>query len=177
MAAENFERALRLVLQHEGKFSNDPLDPGGVTLEGIIQRVYNAYRDSKGLDRRPLKPSMFGRQDWIQERDDIYRRNYWNKVRADELPSGIDYAVFDGAVNSGPSQAIKWLQRAIGVDADGKIGPVTMAAVSKADPAAIITKLSDNRIEMLKSLSTWKRFGNGWSARVADVERISTEWA
>lgn len=177
MAAENFERSLKLVLQHEGKFSNDPQDPGGVTMEGIIQRVYDAYRDSKNLDRRPLRPSMYGRQDWIQERDEIYRKNYWNKVRADDLPSGIDYAVFDGAVNSGPYQASKWLQRALGVEGDGIIGPITLKAAKEADPTAIIAKLSDNRLDMLKRLRTWERFGRGWSTRVADVERTAKEWA
>lgn len=171
MVASNFDLSLARVLRHEGGYSNHPSDPGGVTLEGIIQRVYDAYRDGKGLKRRPLTAKMRGTSDWEAERDDIYRRNYWDLSRCDELPMGVDYATVDGSVNSGVGQSAKWLQRAVGVKADGVIGDVTIAAARKANPAAVINSMCDQRLAMLKGLKTWPVFGKGWSRRVADVRR------
>ena len=171
MVASSFDAALARVLRHEGGYSNHPSDRGGVTLDGIIQRVYDAYRDRKGLKRRPLTPQMRGTSDWEDERDEIYRRNYWNLSRCDELPVGVDYATYDGSVNSGVGQSAKWLQRAVGVKADGVIGDVTIAAARRADPVAVINSMCDQRLAMLKGLKTWPVFGKGWSRRVADVRR------
>lgn len=172
MAAENFPRALSLVLKHEGGWSNHPDDPGGPTMRGIIQRVYDGYRRGKGLPTRSVREISNA------ELEEIYRRQYWDAVRADELPEGIDYVVFDGAVNSGPAQSAKWLQRALGVQADGAIGASTIAAAKAIKGrASIIDDICDRRLAMLKALKTWPVFGRGWAARVADVRRNGKAWA
>lgn len=166
MAASSFGAALARVLRHEGGYSNHPADPGGPTNKGVIQRVYDAYRHGRGLPVRSVK--------LLEDAEirDIYHRQYWDAVRGDDLPPGIDYAVFDAGVNSGPAQAAKWLQRALGVADDGQIGAVTVAAALAApDRAAVVDGLCDRRLAMLKGLKTWPVFGRGWAARVADVRR------
>lgn len=166
----NFDNSLKLVLVHEGGYANHPRDPGGVTLEGVTQRTYDAYRVRQGKKTQNLTSGMRNDFSWRIERDAIYRQQYWDIVRGDELPVGLDYVVFDGAVNSGASRSAKWLQRALGVRVDGVIGDVTLAAVRKhADHDALIAKILDLRLAFLKSLKTWVTFGRGWSARVNDV--------
>ena len=178
MSAENFAPALKAVLVHEGGYTNHPKDPGGVTLEGIIQRVYDGYRKSKGLATRPLKASMRGTAAWEVERDEIYRRDYWEPSRCSDLPPGVDYAVFDQSVNSGVGQSAKWLQRAVGVKADGIIGELTVqAALTAPDKAAVVQSMCDQRLAMLQSLSTWGTFGRGWKARVDNVRRAAVAMA
>ncbi len=168
-----------LILRYEGGYSNHPRDPGGVTLEGIIQRVYDGYRDRKGLKRRPLTPAMRGTAEWKAERDEIYRTQYWNAIRGDELPAGVDLFLYDSAVNSGPFQAAKWLQRALRMnDVDGHIGEATLAAVKNhPDHDALIADMAARRLGMLQHLSTWDAFGKGWSARVANAKQIAQAWA
>jgi lysozyme family protein len=174
----NFHKCVPVILRYEGGFSNHPRDPGGVTLEGIIQRVYDAYRSRKGLARQALTAAMRGTAAWTSERNEIYRLQYWNAIRGDELPAGVDLVVFDGAVNSGPFQSIKWLQRALGVTADGHFGEATMNALEACqDYDALIADYSARRLGMLRNLSTWDAFGKGWSARVANCKKIGQAWA
>src|SRR5687768_14939208 len=116
MASETYAEALKHVLKYEGGFVNNKNDPGGATNFGVIQRTYSGYRKRKGLKPRSVKliePAEIA---------DIYRNDYAAKVRFDDLPPGVDFVVFDGAVNSGPMQSVKWLQRALGVKVDGRIG-------------------------------------------------------
>src|SRR5690606_32075775 len=101
----------------------------------------------------------------------VYRKQYWDAVKGDDLPSGVDYAVFDFAVHSGPARAAKYLQVVVGAKVDGKIGPATLAAVRKTMRATVINDLCDRRMAFLKSLKTWKTFGKGWTNRVNDVVR------
>ncbi|MEP9368079.1 glycosyl hydrolase 108 family protein [Xanthobacter sp. VNH20] len=172
MVASSFDAALARVLVHEGGYSDHPADPGGPTMQGVIQRVYDAYRTAKGAPRRSVR--LLERAELVE----IYRRQYWDAVRADELPSGIDYVVFDGAVNSGPAQSLKWLQRALDVPADGAIGAVTLAAAAACvDRAGLVDAICDRRLAMLKNLATFKVFGAGWSRRVADVRQAGRTWA
>ncbi|MFG1301701.1 glycosyl hydrolase 108 family protein [Xanthobacter sp. V3C-3] len=174
MAKDSFAPALAAVLRHEGGYSNHPADPGGPTMKGVIQRVYDAYRRARNMPTRPV------RQIEEDELREIYRRQYWDAVRADELPAGIDYVVFDGAVNSGPAQSAKWLQRALGLEADGAVGEVTLAAAratAEAAPGRLVDDICDRRLAMLKALSTWPVFGRGWGRRVADVRRAGKAWA
>jgi lysozyme family protein len=103
------------------------------------------------------------------EAGDIYRARYWSAVHGDDLPAGVDYAVFDFAVNSGPARAIMSLQRALGVADDGKLGPLTLAALQHANPRKVVNAICDDRLAMMKRLSTWSVFGKGWGRRVADV--------
>lgn len=175
----DFAKCMPIILAYEGGYSNHPRDPGGVTLEGIIQRVYDGYRQRKARPLRPLRPEMRGTPDWQRERDEIYRAQYWQAVRGDELPAGIDLVVFDGAVNSGPFQSVKWLQRALGMtDCDGHLGEATMAALNRhPDHDALIADICARRLGMLRQLSTWDAFGKGWAKRVANVKAIGQAWA
>lgn len=164
MAASSFAPALVRVLAHEGGYSNHPADPGGPTMRGITQRVYDAFRRTAGLPARPVRAIT---EDELRA---IYRRQYWDAVRADDLPQGLDYCVFDAAVNSGPAQAAKWLQRALGISADGQVGALTLDAARAApDLRHVIDEMCDRRLAMLRALKTWPVFGTGWARRVGDV--------
>lgn len=164
MTAENFDKCLKLVLKDEGGYSNNPADPGGATMWGITHIDYDAYRKRRGERTQDVRRMT------TAERDDIYRTKYWDGARCDDLPSGVDYCVFDGAVNSGVSQSVKWLQRAIGgIVVDGHAGDVTVTSANEADPADLIQNVCDQRMTFLRSLRTFKVFGKGWTRRVAGV--------
>ncbi len=172
---ESYPRALTLVLKHEGGFSDHPDDPGGATMKGVTQRVYDGYRSRKGLPVRSVKRLE------TAELQDIYRTLYWNKIEGDELPAGLDYCVFDAAVNSGIIQSGKWLQRAVNklggtLTVDGIIGPATLHAAELIEPQPIADTMCSLRLAMLKTLRTWPSFGNGWSARVAAVRKAAMAW-
>nr|WP_284694403.1 glycoside hydrolase family 108 protein [Rhodoplanes serenus] len=164
---------MRTVLAYEGGYSNHPDDPGGPTNRGIIQRVYDGYRTGRGEEPRSVK--LLTRD----ELGEIYRRQYWDRVQGDRLPAGVDLVVFDGAVNSGPSQSTKWLQRALGMQrVDGELGEATIAAtLAHPDHDVLIAGICARRLGMLRSLSTWDVFGRGWGRRVASVQAIGQAWA
>lgn len=159
----NFDKALAAVLVHEGGYVNHPRDPGGATNKGVTQAVYDDWRQDHGLPKRSVKELA---QPEIMA---IYKHLYWDRVKGDDLPAGVDYAVFDFAVNSGVSRAARYLQEAAGVAADGQIGPVTLAAVKAVPAQDMVAKLCDARMAFLKRLSTFDTFGKGWSRRVEDV--------
>jgi|TARA_R100000455_G_scaffold29778_1_gene20211 lysozyme family protein len=169
---QNADRAIRRILKHEGGYVNHPRDPGGATNRGVtIGTLRSLGMDLDGdgdVDVTDLK--RLTEADAVK----VYKRFYWDKVEADFLPAGVDYAVADFAVNSGPSRAAKYLQNVLGVKADGDIGPVTIAAAQKASPVLTINLLCDDRLAFLKRLSTWDTFGRGWSSRVAGVRRDAT---
>jgi lysozyme family protein len=168
MATTDFDTCERTVLVFEGGKVDNPNDPGGRTNEGVIQRVYDGWRRRNNL---PLR-SVYEME--AAERDDIYRNQYWVAVRGDELPAGVDLAVFDGAANSGPAQATKWLQRALGVAADGHIGEATLRALDECtDMDALIVAICARRLAFMQALRTWPTFGSGWAKRVAAVQRAS----
>lgn len=164
----NFAEALRLVLKHEGGYVNHPADPGGATNLGITigtAKRYGVDMDGDGdTDIADIKKLT------VAAASKIYKGEYWDKVAGDLLPAGLDYAVFDFAVNSGTGRAAKYLQALVGVAQDGAIGPKTLAAVEKHDASDLIRKLCDNRLAFMKGLSTWKTFGKGWSSRVSGVK-------
>ena len=164
MSAGNYQSSLKRVLVHEGGYSNDRGDPGGATMWGITHIDYDAYRRLKGLDPQDVRHMT------VAERDEIYKKKYWTGGRCDDLPSGIDYVVFDGAVNSGVSQSAKWLQRTLEVTADGHIGDQTLLAAQEADPVNLIHSMCDQRRRFLQNLRTFSRFGKGWMRRVSEVE-------
>lgn len=170
----NFDSALRHTLKHEGGKVDHPKDPGGRTNQGVTQRVYSAYRSRRGLSPRDVYLMSDA------ERDEIYRKQYWDPCRCDALPVGLDYAVFDGAVNSGPVQSAKWLQRALGSyyrgSIDGMIGQGTLAAVSShPNKAALLAGMLDRRMAFLRALKTWGTFGRGWTNRINGVRKVATE--
>ena len=119
MAAANFEKALETILHHEGGFVNHPRDPGGMTNLGVTKRVWEGWTQVEADERemRSLTPEKVG---------PLYKANYWDRVKGDDLPAGLDLAVFDWAVNSGTGRAAKKLQAMIGTTADGGIGPNTL---------------------------------------------------
>jgi lysozyme family protein len=167
---ENFADALTRVLAHEGGFANHPKDPGGATMRGVTLANFRRYVDPSGTvaDLKAITRDQL---------EDVYRDHYWHAVKGDDLPSGVDYAVFDFGVNSGPSRAARYLQGVVGVDEDGKIGPVTLQAVRKMKPDDIINKLCDRRMSFLRGLSTWSTFGKGWSSRVSGVRSAALRLA
>jgi lysozyme family protein len=165
----NYPKALAAVLKHEGGYVNHPADPGGATNKGITQAVYDAYRKRLGLFSRSVKMIDDA------ELQAIYRKQYWEMIRGDELPTGIDYAVFDFAVNSGVSRAAKYLQMTLGVKADGIIGQITLKAAEEAEPRIIINEICDRRMDFLMGLSTWRVFGTGWKGRVAGVRALAID--
>lgn len=167
----NLEQALRLVLAHEGGYVNHPQDPGGATNKGVTQRVYDAYRQRKGLGAQSVRGIT------ADEVADIYKRQYWDAVKGDDLPAGLDYAVFDYAVNSGPRRAIQDLQRELGVKPDGIIGQLTLAAVSAQDVYGLIDRLCSRRLRFLRGLKHYKTFGRGWERRVAEVAEAAVAMA
>jgi lysozyme family protein len=159
---QNFAAALALVLRDEGGYVDDPRDPGGATNMGITLRTLAAWRGTTLPKSEVMNLT-------VAEAGKIYKARYWDAIRGDDLPVGLDYAVFDYAVNSGPGAAASALQRVLSVPMDGVIGPVTLAAASKS-PTTAILMLCANRLQFLEGLSTWGAFGNGWSARVSRVK-------
>lgn len=166
---EDFPKDLSFTLQFEGGYVNDPHDPGGPTNKGVTQRVYDGFRASKGLKTQTVKYITSG------EVTEIYRDQYAAKIQYDQLPAGVDFTVFDAAVNSGPSRAIMWLQKALGtVRIDGVIGAATIKAVNEfGDHDVLIGRMVDARLAFCRSLKTWSRFGKGWSSRFAQVRKIA----
>ena len=151
-----FDQAFDKLMGHEGGYANNPADPGGETMWGITQRVarLNGYIG----DMRELP---------IDKAKDIARREYWNAVNADQLPDAVRFDVFDAAYNSGPGQAIKWLQRAVYVDVDGKFGPATLMGVQNYAPGSIVARFNGHRLDFMNDLGNWANAGRGWSQRIA----------
>jgi lysozyme family protein len=162
---DNFEKALAAVLVHEGGFVNNPKDPGGMTNLGCTKAVWEEHCghpvDEKTM--RGLTPADVG---------PLYRQKYWNKVCGDDLPAGVDYVVFDAAINSGPGRAAKWLQACVGVEPDGGIGPKTLAAVRAFSAKQLVEDYTKRRLSFLMDLPTWDTFGRGWTKRVNEVEDV-----
>jgi lysozyme family protein len=161
---DRFGACLPLILKHEGGYVDHPADPGGATNLGITHATLAAWR-GKPVTKQDVRNLT------VTEAAAIYRARYWDAVRGDELPAGVDLAVFDFAVNSGPGRAIRTLQGVLGVAQDGALGPVTMAALAKAPgKATVIVDLCDARMRFLRGLSTFATFGRGWTARVNAIE-------
>jgi lysozyme family protein len=161
----NFDVCVDLMLAHEGGFVNHPQDPGGMTNLGVTARVWEEWmgRPTNEKEMKALTPLMV---------KPLYKRKYWDAIRADELVDGLDYCVFDVAVNSGTGRAIKLLQQSVGANPDGGFGSITMALVKKAssEPNTLIELYCARRLEFLQSLRTFETFGKGWSRRVAEVK-------
>lgn len=165
----NFENCLAKLLVHEGGYVNHPSDPGGMTNLGVTARVWEEWVghpvDEKQM--RALTPELVA---------PLYKRKYFDACHADELVLGLDYAVFDCAVNSGVGRAIKLLQSCVGATPDGGYGSITSALVKKAqeeDPFMLTSVYCSKRLEFLESLKTFPVFGKGWSRRVSEVKEAA----
>jgi lysozyme family protein len=167
MASGNFERALKLVLVHEGGYVNHPEDPGGETNKGVTKAVYDSWRRARRL------PIQSVRNITDFEIQGIYRLLYWDRIRGDDLPAGVDYAVFDFSVNSGVGRASHFLQEAVAIASDGIIGGGTLEATARFLPATVINKLCDHRLSFMRGLRIWATFGRGWQARVDGVRKAA----
>ncbi len=163
MARESFASALELILKHEGGYVDHPLDPGGATHFGITRGTLAQVR---GRPVSKAEVMALGRR----EAGDIYRARYWNAIRGDELPAGVDLVVFDAAVNSGPARAARWLQAALALPQDGVIGPLTIHAARQASGPVVVTAFGKIRLQFLQRLTTWRAFGRGWTRRVRETE-------
>ncbi len=167
----NWKRAFDLMLESEGGFSDDEHDKGnwlpdgrkGSTMLGVTQYNWEAHVGHQVThdDMRKLTPA---------DVEPLYKKKYWDVVRADELKSGIDYLVFDMGVNAGPGRSIMLLQAAVGAPADGGLGPITMAAVWAADPVELIEKFSQEKEAFYRSLDSFSVYGTGWLNRAAAVK-------
>lgn len=163
MAADRFAACVAEVLRHEGGYVDHPRDPGGCTNRGITRATLAAWR------RQPVTCAEVAALGEAEARA-IYRAHYWNAVRGDDLPPGVDLAVLDAAVNSGRRRGVGWLQSAVGVEADGAIGPQTLAALRGVnDRPALVRRICALRLGFLRGLSTWPEFGRGWQRRVDAV--------
>jgi lysozyme family protein len=166
----NYSRSLAAVLKHEGGYVDHPKDPGGATNLGITIGTLSDW-----IGRRATKAEVKALT--VGKVAPIYRQKYWDVVKAGEMPAGLDYALFDFAVNSGPAKAAITLQTILGVASDGKIGPLTLAAVAKHNPSTLINELCSHRLAFLERLSTWPTFGKGWASRVNGVRALALEMA
>lgn len=150
----NFDQAFERLIGHEGGYVNNPADPGGETKFGISKRQY----PSEDIKNMTLERAKF-----------LYGRDYWSQSGADLVHDALKFDMFDTAVNSGPKTAIKLLQRALGVVDDGRIGPVTMTAITHADPERLLSNFNGWRLDFLNdNPDLWAKFGRGWAQRIAE---------
>ena len=164
----NFDKCLEYVLEHEGGYVDHPEDPGGRTNLGITQKVYEKYL-GKSVTEEEMKELP------LEHAKDIYKKGYWDKVCGDELPDGLDFSVFDWAVNSGPSRSAKALQKLVDVTPDGAIGPLTLAAVRTHSTSDLISEFSKERELFYRRLRTFSTFGKGWLNRLDKTQKQSYE--
>jgi lysozyme family protein len=159
----NWQKSFELMLKSEGGFVNHPSDPGGMTNLGVTKATWEGWvgREVDESEMRGLTQEMV---------EPLYKERYWDAVRGDELPMGLDYLMFDFAVNAGAGRSIKTLQTAVGVTPDGGFGPITMAAVQSVDPVKLIERFSQAKEDFYRSLTTFSTFGKGWLNRVAHVK-------
>lgn len=167
---ENWDACFEMVLKHEGGFVNHPKDPGGMTNLGVTRSAWEAFlghpvteQDMRALTPETVKP--------------FYKKMYWDRIKGDDLPSGVDYAAYDLAVNSGPNKAAKFLQEIAGTLADGVIGPKSLEAIQACDPGETADSVCDMRLDFLKKLPTFDTFGKGWSRRVSEVKAKAASMA
>tara|TARA_R100001443_G_scaffold36974_1_gene50756 strand:- start:665 stop:1174 length:510 start_codon:yes stop_codon:yes gene_type:complete len=151
---DNFDECLKMLLHHEGGYVNHPKDPGGETNLGVTKRVYEKWggtKDMKDLTVEDVAP--------------IYKENYWNRCKCDDLESGVDWVVFDWAVNSGTGRSAKAIQKICGASQDGAIGPKTLALIKTQNTEYVIEEFGKIRQNFYESLKTFDTFGKGWTRR------------
>jgi len=162
----NYDKCLETILHHEGGYVNHPKDPGGETNLGVTKRVYLEHGGTK--DMKDLL---------VEDVAPIYKKGYWDKMKGDELPSGLDLCVFDFGVNAGPGRSAKYLQTMIGTVADGGIGPNTLAKlkeyVEKHGIEKCIEDFQGARQDYYEKLSTFATFGKGWTRRVDETTELA----
>ena len=161
-----FAACLPIILQSEGGYSNNPKDPGGPTNLGVTQRTLSNWLGHPATiaDVQALTPETVA---------PIYHAWYWAPSGCAFCPAGVDLMVFDTAVNSGAGRAVKMLQTALGVMADGAVGPNTQAAAKTCDAVAVINKYAAEHEAYYRSLPTFATFGHGWLDRLARTQKTA----
>ena len=164
--SNKFSEALEVILHHEGGYVNHPKDPGGETNLGVTKRVYEEFggtKDMKELTKEDVEP--------------IYKKNYWDRVKGDDLPEGLDLCIFDFAVNAGPGRAAKFIQRLVNTTVDGGIGPNTLKCINdhveQYGVSTTIDQYQSERHNYYQSLSTFETFGRGWTRRVDETTQLA----
>ena len=164
----NYDKCLETILHHEGGYVNHPKDPGGETNLGVTKRVYQEHGGTK--DMKDLL---------VEDVAPIYKKGYWDKMKGDELPGGLDLCVFDFGVNAGPGRAAKFLQQMIGTVVDGGIGPNTLAKleeyIRENGEHEAVKKYQEMRQKYYESLSTFATFGKGWTRRVEETTKLALD--
>lgn len=170
----NWEKSFAATIKHEGGYVDHPSDPGGATNLGITIGTLSNW-----LGRPASKAEV--KSLTVDKVKPIYKKNYWDRVKGDDLPSGVDYAVYDFAVNSGVSRSSIYLQNIVGSAPDGKIGPQTIkdvnAYVEQFGGAQLVNEICSQRQAFLERLSTFPTFGRGWTTRVNGVRQMGLEMA
>lgn len=156
----NFDQAFDLLITHEGSFAHRPFsdDPGGATMYGVTEKVARANGYTGKMQDLTL--------DFAKS---IYRKQYWDACQCDGMPDAIRYPLFDAAVNSGVSQAIKWLQSCVGVKVDGVVGPITRQAANMALPQVLRQQMIGKRLAFMTRLDNWSSNAKGWARRIASI--------
>ena len=161
---DNFDECLKMLLHHEGGYVNHPSDPGGETNLGVTKKVYQEWggtKDMKDLTVEDVAP--------------IYKKNYWDRCKCDDLESGVDWVVFDWAVNSGTGRSAKAIQKICGATQDGAIGPKTLALIGKQDTQYVVEEFGKIRQDFYESLKTFDTFGKGWTRRNNETTKKALE--
>ena len=162
----NYNKCLETILHHEGGYVNHPKDPGGETNLGVTKRVYEEWGGKK--DMRDLS---------VKDVAPIYKKNYWDRLKGDSLPDGLDLCVFDFGVNAGTGRSAKYLQKMIGTVADGGIGPNTLKKVDeyvdKHGLSNTIEHFQEARHGYYERLKTFETFGRGWTRRVVETTELA----
>jgi len=167
---KNFEKSLEMLLHHEGGYVWHPEDPGGETNHGVTRAVYEQWVNRQVMD---------GEMKALTHADvaPIYKKNYWDKLKGDDLPSGLDFAAFDWGVNSGTGRPAKVIQRYVTATQDGAIGRQTLGLIAENNPADIIQYLYEQRQKFYERLKTFETFGRGWTRRNQETLKASLEMA
>ena len=165
---QNFDKCLTMLLKHEGGFVDHPKDPGGMTNLGVTKAVYDKWigRESTETEMRGLT------QDDVAP---IYKKNYWDRCKCDQLPSGADWSVFDWAVNSGTGRASKAMQKIVGAKQDGAIGPKTLQMIANEKAEFLVERMYDQRQSFYEKLNTFETFGRGWTRRNKETKETALE--
>ena len=165
---QNFDKCLTMLLKHEGGFVDHPKDPGGMTNLGVTKAVYDKWigRESSEAEMRALT------QDDVAP---IYKKNYWDRCKCDNLPSGADWSVFDWAVNSGTGRASKAMQKIVGAKQDGAIGPKTLQMIANEKAEFLVERMYDQRQSFYEKLNTFETFGRGWTRRNKETKETALE--
>jgi len=168
MAAENWQKCLETILHHEGGYVNHPEDPGGETNLGVTKRVWEEWGGTK--DMKDLT---------VEDVEPIYKKNYWDRVKGDDLPSGLDLCVFDFGINAGTGRAAKYLQGLVGAGQDGAIGPGTLGKLAEYleenSVEVAIGEYQHRRQTYYEGLKTFATFGRGWTRRVTETTELALE--